>query len=431
MSESLPHRVIIVGGGFAGLNAVRALGRVPVAITLIDRRNFHLFQPLLYQVATGGLSPANIATPLRSIVERQKNCEVLLGNVRGFDATNRLVPIDGAQVPYDTLIVATGSRHSYFGHSEWEQFAPGLKTIEDATQIRRRMLTAFEIAERAADLEQRRQSLTIVIVGGGPTGVELAGTMAEIARHTLKREFRHIEPSDAQIILVEAGERVLPAFPSDLSQKAQASLERLGVVVRTKTMVADVTADHVLVNFGGAQEKIPTGTVFWAAGVEASPLGAALANATGAKLDRAGRIVVEPDLSLPGHPEILVLGDMASYTHQGEKLLPGVAPVAIQQGKFAAKLIAARLAGREPPQFHYHDLGNLATVGRSAAVAEFGKLHVSGFLAWLMWLFIHLLKLVGFGNRLLVLVQWGWNYFTYDRSARLITEPLAAEKHNN
>jgi NADH:ubiquinone reductase (H+-translocating) len=417
------HRVVIVGGGFGGLNAARALRRAPVNVALIDRRNFHLFQPLLYQVATGGLSPANIAAPLRSIVQRQTNCEVLLGDVRGFDVDNRFVHFDGTQLAYDTLIVAAGARDSYFGHPEWEAFAPGLKTIEDATLIRRRLLTAFELAERESNVDRRRRLLTFIIVGGGPTGVELAGTMAEIARHTLKREFRRIDPSDAQILLVEAGDRVLAAYPPDLSAKAQQSLERLGVVVRTKTMVADVAADHVLVKFGGAQEKLFTETVVWAAGVEASPLAEALAEATGAQLDRAGRILVQADLSLPDHPEIFVLGDMANYLHQDGKQLPGVAPVAIQEGRFVAKLINARLSGRPLPTFRYRNLGNMATIGRSAAVADFGKLHFSGFLAWVMWLVIHLMNLVGFRNRLLVLVQWGWNYFSHDRSARLITGP--------
>jgi NADH dehydrogenase len=350
--------------------------------------------------------------------------------------------------------VAAGARDNYFGHSEWEQFAPGLKSIEDATHIRARLLTAFERAEREAELDHRRALLTFVIVGGGPTGVELAGTMAEIARHTLKHEFRHIDPADAQILLVEAGERILAAYPPDLSEKAQRSLERLGVVVRTKTMVADVAADQVTVEVGGARERLPPHAVVWAAGVAASPLAQALADATGAKLDRGGRIVVEPDLSLPGHPEIFALGDMANYSHQDGKPLPGVAPVAIQQGRFVAKLINARLRGRRGlsrfcalfgakwdghrrlsdgpplpdgcpnqrlPTFRYRDLGNLATIGRSAAVAQFGKFHVSGFLAWLLWLTIHLMKLVGFRNRFLVLVQWAWNYFTFDRSARLIT----------
>jgi NADH dehydrogenase len=415
-----PPHVVIVGGGFGGLSAAKALRRAPVKITLIDRRNFHLFQPLLYQVATGGLSPANIAAPLRTIVARQKNCDVLLGEVTGFDIANRMVHLDGDHLQYDTLIVAAGATHSYFGHPEWEPFAPGLKTIEDATEIRRRMLLAFESAEREVEVEERHKLLTFVVVGGGPTGVELAGTMAEIARHTLKHEFRHIDPTDSQILLVEAGDRILPAYPPDLSAKAQQSLERLGVVVRTNTMVTNVADGHVMVKFAGTEERLATSTAVWAAGVAASPLAKVLAEAIGAKLDRAGRIAVEADLSLPGHPEILVLGDMVSYTQDG-KPLPGVAPVAIQQGEFVAKLITARLRGRPLPTFRYHNRGNLATIGRSAAVADFGKLHVSGFIAWMLWLVVHLLNLVGFRNRLLVLIQWAWNYFTFDRSARLIT----------
>jgi NADH dehydrogenase len=420
MAESPKHHVVIVGGGFGGLNAARALRRAAVQITLIDRRNFHLFQPLLYQVATGGLSPANIAAPLRAIVAKQPNCDVMLGDVKGFDVDKRILKLDGDQISYDTLIVAAGARHSYFGHPEWEPFAPGLKTIEDATEIRRRMLLAFESAEREVEVEQRHKSLTFVVVGGGPTGVEMAGTMAEIARLTLKHEFRHIDPSDSQILLVEAGDRVLPAYPPDLSAKAQHSLERLGVVVRTNTMVTNVGESEVIVKFAGTVERLATSTVVWAAGVEASPLAKALAEASGAKLDRAGRVSVEPDLSLPGHPDIFVLGDMISYTQDG-KPLPGVAPVAIQQGRFVARLIAARLRNRPLPTFRYRNLGNMATIGRSAAVADFGKLHFSGFIAWMMWLVVHLMNLVGFRNRLLVLVQWAWNYFTFDRSARLIT----------
>jgi NADH dehydrogenase len=428
MASAPEHRVVIVGGGFGGLNAARALRRAPVRVTLIDRRNFHLFQPLLYQVATGGLSPANIAAPLRWIVERQENCEVLLGEVHEFDVPNRLVLVNGTQIKYDTLIVAAGARHSYFGHPEWEAYAPGLKSIEDATRIRARLLNAFEQAERETDVGRRRMLLTFVIVGGGPTGVEMAGTVAEIARHTLKHEFRRIDPSDSQILLVEASERVLAAYPPDLSEKAQRSLERLGVVVRTKTMVTNVAADHVLLQFGGSEERLPTQTVIWAAGIEASPLAKRLSESTGAKLDRAGRIVVEPDLTLPGHPEIFVAGDMANYSHQDGDPLPGVAPVAIQQGKFVARLIKARLFGRPLPKFRYRDYGNMATIGRSAAVADFGKLRVSGFLAWMLWLVVHLMNLVSFRNRLLVLVQWAWNYLTYDRSARLITEERVARR---
>jgi NADH:ubiquinone reductase (H+-translocating) len=428
-----PHRVVIIGGGFAGLNAARALRRAPAQITLVDRRNFHLFQPLLYQVATGALSPANIAAPLRSIFERQANCQVFMGEVNGVDVEHRVVLVDGADVPYDTLIVAAGGRHSYFNHPEWEPPAPGLKTIEDATEIRRRVLTAFEKAEREADPARRRMLLNFVIVGGGPTGVELAGALADISRHSLKHEFRHIDPSESQILLVEAGERVLGAYPPELSTGAQTALERLGVAVRIKTMVTGIGNDHVLLQWGGATERLPTSTVIWAAGVAASPLAKTLAAQTGAALDRAGRIQVEPDLSLPGHPEVFVLGDMANYPHQTGEPLPGVAPVAIQQGRFVARLIDRRLRGRPLPKFRYRHLGSLATIGRRAAVADFGKLRFGGALAWILWLFIHLMNLVNFRNRLLVLLQWGWNYFTFDRSAWLITgtesyEPVATKK---
>ncbi|HEY3393817.1 MAG TPA: NAD(P)/FAD-dependent oxidoreductase [Lacipirellulaceae bacterium] len=421
MSSSSHHRVVVVGGGFAGLNAARYLRRAPAQVILIDRRNFHLFQPLLYQVAAGGLSPANIAAPLRWILERQANCEVFLGEVRDFDVASRHVLFDGAKIPYDTLIVAAGGRHSYFGHPEWEPLAPGLKTIEDATEIRRRIFTAFELAERETDVGRRRMLLTMVIVGGGPTGVEMAGAAAEIARHSLSQEFRHIDPADAQILLIEAGDRVLGTYPPELSAKAQSSLERLGVTVRTKNMVKAITHDMVTVEWAGGREEIPTQTVIWAAGVAASPLAQHLAAATGATLDRAGRLVVEPDLSLPSHPEIFVLGDMANYSHQDGKPLPGIAPVAIQQGRFVAKLIKSRLRKKRPPAFHYRDRGTLATIGRSAAVADFGKLRFSGFFAWFLWLMIHLMNLVSFRNRLLVFIQWGWNYITYDRAARLIT----------
>ncbi len=417
-----PHRVVIVGGGFAGLTAARAMRRSPVEITLVDRRNFHLFQPLLYQVATGALSPANIAAPLRAILERQRNCTVLLGDVRGFDVDARNVLLADGVLPYDTLIAAAGARHSYFAHPEWVPLAPGLKTIADATEIRRRVFSAFETAEREADAERRRESLTFVIVGAGPTGVELAGALAEIARHSLTREYRRSRPADACILLVEAGERVLPSYPPELSETAWASLERLGVTVRTGTMVAAVAADHVVLESKGTTEEVATRTVLWAAGVQASPLARRLGDATGAMLDRAGRIAVERDLSLPGHPDIFVLGDMGSYPHQTGAPLPGVAPVAVQQGTFAARLIDARLRARPLPVFRYRDLGSLATIGRSAAVADFGRLRFGGSVAWILWLFIHLMKLVSFRNRVLVLVQWAWSYITYDRSARLITE---------
>ncbi len=382
-----------------------------------------MFQPLLYQVATGGLSPANIAAPLRAIVERQKNCEVLLGEVRGFDVANRIVQLDGDQIGYDTLIVAAGARHSYFGHPEWEAFAPGLKTIEDATEIRRRMLSAFESAEREAEIEQRHKLLTFVIVGGGPTGVEMAGTMAEIARHTLKHEFRHIDPSDSQIVLVEAGDRVLAAYPPDLSAKAQQSLERLGVIVRTNTMVTDVAADHVMLKFGGTQERLATTTVVWAAGVEASPLAKLLAEGTGASSIGPAAFRSSPTFLCP------VIRKFSYWeTWRITRIKAKSRCRALRRSRFSKAgswptSSWRGLCGRSLPTFHYRNLGNMATIGRSAAVADFGKVHFSGFIAWMMWLVVHLMNLVGFRNRLLVLVQWAWNYFTFDRSARLITGP--------
>jgi NADH dehydrogenase len=427
----MPHRVVIVGGGFAGLNAARALKRAPVDVTLIDSRNFHLFQPLLYQVATGALSPANIAAPLRSIFERQRNCHVLLGEAAGIDVMNRRLIINGLgrrEIEFDSLIIAAGSRTAYFAHPEWEPLAPGLKTIEDATEIRRRLFTAFELAERESDATRRRTLLNFVIVGAGPTGVELAGALSEISRHSLAREFRSIDPSEAQIVLIERGERVLAEYPPDLSAKALRSLERLGVTVYTKTMVTSVAADHVVLSASGETETLSTGTVLWAAGVQASPLAKSIAEVTGAPLDCAGRLIVEPDLSLPGHPHIFAIGDIANYSHQTGEPLPGVAQVALQGGVYVAKLIRRRLAGGAMPPFHYRDLGSLATIGRRSAVAKFGKLRFSGMIAWLLWLVIHLVKLINFRNRLLVLIQWGWNFLTYDRSARLITGPPGESK---
>jgi NADH dehydrogenase len=420
-TATLPRRVVIIGGGFAGLHVAMGLKRAPVQVTLIDRRNFHLFQPLLYQVATGGLSPANIAAPLRDILARQRNCQVLMGDVTNIDVSRRCVQFADREIEYDVLVVAAGATHSYFGNQDWEAFAPGLKTIEDATEMRRRILTAFEAAERTENLEQRRRLLNFVIVGAGPTGVELAGALAEIARHSLKNDFREIDPTVAQVVLIEAGERVLPAYPPELSAKAEQSLHHLGVTVRTRTAVEKITVDGVSLRTANGTEFLATNTVLWAAGVQASPLAKLLATATGAALDRAGRIAVQADLSIAGHPDVFVLGDMASCMGDDGKPLPGVAPVAISQGKYIAKLIKARLKGRTIPAYRYRDLGSLATIGRSAAVADIGKWHFSGFLAWLMWLFIHLMKIVSFRNRLLVLMQWGWSYFSYDRSARLIT----------
>jgi NADH dehydrogenase len=415
------QRIVIVGGGFGGLYAARRLGRAPVHVTLIDRRNFHLFQPLLYQVATGGLSPANIAAPLRAVLKRQRNTEVLLGEVTDIDVAGRRVLLRDVAIPYDALVIATGARHHYFGHDEWEPFAPGLKTVEDATEIRRRILFAFEAAEREPDPERRRAWLTFVVVGGGPTGVELAGTIGELARHTLRGNFRNINPADACILLVEGTDRVLPSYIPSLSAKATRALARLGVRVRTGALVTDVQHDTVTIRRGSASECVAAHTILWAAGVEASPLGRALARATGVALDRVGRVQVGPDLTVPGHPELFVIGDLAHCPGPGGKPLPGVAPVAIQQGRYVADLIRRRLEGGTSAPFHYHDRGSMATIGRAAAVADFGWIRLSGHLAWLAWLFVHLVYLIEFGNRLLVLMQWAGNYFTRNRAARLIT----------
>jgi NADH dehydrogenase len=415
------HHVVILGGGFGGLSAAEGLRKAPVQVTLLDRRNFHLFQPLLYQVATGVLSPANIASPLRAVLQRRRNVRVLLAEATDIDVPNRRVVLSDGEMAYDTLIVATGARHHYFGHDEWEQLAPGLKTVEDATDMRRRILLAFEAAERETDPERLRAWLTFVIVGAGPTGVELAGALAEVARYTLRRDFRAINTARARILLLEGMERVLPPYPPKLSAKAAAALARLGVSVWTDTVVTDIQPGVVTVRRHDHSEQIETHTVLWAAGVLASPLGRLLARATGAALDRAGRITVEPNLTLPGHPEIFVIGDLALFPHQGGKPLPGVAPVAIQQGRYAANLILARLRGQSLPAFRYKDLGNMAVIGRGVAVADLGWLRMSGFPAWLAWLTIHLMNIIQFHNRLLVLVQWGWTYITRNRAARLIT----------
>jgi NADH dehydrogenase len=415
------HRVVILGGGFGGLSAALALKNAPVEITLLDRCNYHLFQPLLYQVATGSLSPANIASPLRQILRRQKNTKVLLAEAVDIDASNRRVILSDGEVLYDTLIVATGSTHQYFGHDEWEKFAPGLKTVEDATAMRRRILLAFEAAERESDPAKLKAWMTFVIVGGGPTGAELAGALGEIAHDTLTHDFRDIDPSRTQIILVEGTDRALPTYPPKLSEDARKMLVRLGVTVRTGAMVTDVKADSVTIREGDRTESIPTRTVLWAAGVLASPLGIALSKKAGAPVDKVGRVLVNPDLSVPGHPEIFVIGDLANFSHQTGKPLPGVAQPAIQQGRYVGKAIQARLRNKTLPPFHYFDKGNLATIGRGAAVADLNWLQISGLPAWLIWIFIHLLYIVQFQNRLLVLLQWAWLYLTFDRSARLIT----------
>jgi len=425
------HHVVIVGGGFGGLHAVRSLRRVPVQVTLVDRRNFHLFQPLLYQVATGALSPANIASPLRAILKHQLNVRVLLAEVVDFDVPGGRVILDDGSLSYDTLILAAGAGHHYFGHPEWEPYAPSLKTVDDATAIRRRVLMAFEKAERELDSERRCGWLTFVVVGGGPTGVELAGAIAELSRHTLLKEFRLINTAEARIILVEGLDRVLPTYPPSLSARAAAALSRLDVVVRTRTLVTDLGPEAVTVRAGLGEERVTSRTVLWAAGVEASPLAPLLARSSGATTDRAKRIVVGPDCSLPGHPEVLVIGDMAYCRDSSGNPLPGVAQVAIQQGRYAARLIQARLKGRVSPPFAYRDYGTMATIGRAAAVADLGWLRLSGYVAWLVWLFVHLMSLVGHQNRVLVLVQWAWNYFTRNRSARLITGVLPSRKQEN
>ncbi|HWO72361.1 MAG TPA: NAD(P)/FAD-dependent oxidoreductase [Dehalococcoidia bacterium] len=414
-------RVVIVGGGFGGLTAARHLRDAPVEVMLLDRRNFHLFQPLLYQVATGGLSPANIAAPLRSILRKQGNARVLLAEVTGFDLSRRRVICDDAEVEYDFLIVAAGSRHHYFGHDEWETYAPGLKTIEDALEIRRRVLLAFEAAEKEADSAEAAAYLTFVIVGGGPTGVELAGAIAEMARYTLKRDFRALQPANARIVLVEALPRVLPTYPEPLAREAEASLRRLGVDVLTSTTIEGLDEAAALLKRNDKVQRIEARTVLWAAGNRTSSLAEALRQASGAQADGAGRLFVAPDLSLPRYPEVFVVGDMARFEQDGQPL-PAVAPVAIQEGAYVAQVIRERLAGRQPPKpFRYRNRGMMATIGRSAAVADFGWLRLHGFLGWIIWLTVHLLNLAQFENRLLVLIQWAWNYFTYGRSARLIT----------
>jgi NADH:ubiquinone reductase (H+-translocating) len=405
--------VVIIGGGFAGLTAARTLARKPVQVTLIDRKNHHTFQPLLYQVATAGLSPGDITAPIRWVLRRQRNAEVLLAEVSAFDLDRRRVRASDLEFEYDYLIVAAGASHAYFGHNEWEPLAPGLKTVEDAMEIRNRVLLAFELAERQAANGDDASPLNFVVVGAGPTGVELAGTLAEITRTALAKDFRKIDPRRARIILLEGGKRVLPAYAEDLSASAQRQLQHLGVEVRTSAIVTGISSQAVHV--GG--EVLPATVTLWAAGVAASPLGKLL----GVPVDRAGRVQVERDLSLSGHREVFVVGDLSSLQDEQGNRLPGLAPVAIQEGKAAAKNIARDLAGRQREPFRYFDKGSLATIGRAAAVGQIGKLHISGFTAWLAWLFVHITYLIGFRNRFVVLFSWAWSYWTYDRGVRLIT----------
>ncbi len=415
-------RIVIVGAGFGGLLTARALGDVPARITVIDRSNHHVFQPLLYQVATAGLSPADISAPIRHVLRGQKNTEVLLAEVTGVDTAQRVVHLQSPTTgetwtePYDYLVLGTGAGSSYFGHDDWERYAPGLKTIPDATAIRRKILLAFENAETELEHDPTRTTaadLTFVIVGGGPTGVELAGAIAELARHDLARDFRHIDSTSARILLVEAGPRILPSYPESLSNATVRQLEHKGVKVKTHTMVEQITEDGVVCN----GEFLPTKLVLWAAGVQASPAGRWL----GAEMDRAGRVFVQPDLSVPDHPEIFVLGD-AAHVEQDGKLLPGIAPVAMQEGRYLGRLLAARLGGKsEDKPFRYWDKGSLATVGRAYAVADLGWIKLSGVIGWLVWTVVHIFYLIGFRNRLIVMLQWAWIYLTFQRGARLIT----------
>jgi len=418
MNQGKPH-VVILGAGFGGLYAARALKRAAVQVTVVDRRNHHLFQPLLYQVATAALAPGEIAEPIRGILSRQNNVRVFLAEARQIDTEARKVMLRDGELTYDYLIVATGGQYSYFGHDDWKRYAPGLKSLEDALYIRRRILLAFEKAEREQDTTQRKKLLTFVIIGGGPTGVEMAGAIAEISRQVLVRDFRQIDPREARVLLLEAGPRILSTFPEELSAKASESLRRLGAEVRTNASVTDLEPEAV----GVGGERIDAATILWAAGVAASPLVASL----GVPLDRPGRVIVEPDLSIPGRREVFVIGDAGVFLHQTGKPLPGVAPVAMQQGRHVAENIRRELAGRPREAFHYVDKGQLATIGRAAAVCDFGRTRFSGFVAWVIWLFVHIFFLIGFENRLIVLLRWAWSYVTFSRSARLITGSMEEE----
>jgi NADH:ubiquinone reductase (H+-translocating) len=422
------HRVVVIGGGFGGLQATAKVSRAPVDVTLVDRRNFHLFQPLAYQVATGALSPGEICYPLRAIFKRRDNVRVLMAEVTGFDLASRRVELEpigqsGMSIAYDTLIVAGGSQYSYFGHDDWRAAAPELKSLEGALELRRRILRAFEAAEVEPDPDRSAAWLTFVIIGGGPTGVEMAGQIGEIARDT-RRDFRAIDSRQARILLVETSDRLLGTFPASLSAKAARSLQRLGATPRLGETAVAIDDQAVRVQHqDGAVEHIPARTVIWAAGVEASGLASTLGKLTGAETDRAGRVTVEPDLSLPGHPEVIALGDMVRIRRDGDAplVLPGLAPVAMQEGRYAGRLVRNRLRGRRTPPFRYRDKGNLATIGRASAVADLNFVRLSGFIAWIGWLVVHLWYLIGFQNRLLVIIRWSFSFFTHGRGARLIT----------
>ena len=436
MTKAQPsqHRVVIVGGGFGGLYAAKSLDQSLFNVTLIDKRNFHLFQPLLYQVATGGLSPADIASPLRVVLSGQKNTTVMLDEVTNIDPENCRVTLRSAELPYDTLIIATGVSHHYFGNDHWSDYAPGLKTIEDALNIRQRIFLAFEAAERESDPVKRQAWLTFVIIGGGPTGVELAGALAELAYHTLREDFRHIDTAETRVILLEGLDRVLPPYPENLSTKAKADLEHLGVTVKTSTMVTHIEDHTVTTKQGDRLESIESRTILWAAGVKASPLGQVIAERTGAELDRAGRVMVNPDLSLPQYTNLFVIGDLAHYAHQTGNPLPGIGAVAMQQGSYVARYLKAQQVGQTLQPFTYSDAGNLAVIGRNKAVADLKFTQLSGFPAWFIWIFVHIFYLVEFDNKLVVITQWIWTYLTRNQGARLITgrdvlPPMQVERH--
>ncbi|BAU13574.1 FAD-dependent pyridine nucleotide-disulfide oxidoreductase [Leptolyngbya sp. NIES-3755] len=416
------HRVVIIGGGFGGLYAAQSLKNADVDVTLIDKRNFHLFQPLLYQVATGTLSSADISAPLRSILSRQKNACVLMDEARDIDPENQQVITSRGAIPYDTLIVATGASHHYFGNDQWKDDAPGLKTVEDAIEIRRRIFLAFEAAEKETDPEKRKALLTFVVVGAGPTGVEMAGAIADLANHTLKQDFRSIDTTETQILLVEGLDRVLPPYPADLSVKAAEQLTKLGVTVRTKTKVTQIEGEKMTLESDDQTETISAKTILWAAGVKASGVGRVISDRTGASLDRVGRVMVESDLSVPNHPNIFVIGDLAHCADPEGKPYPGVAPVAMQEGKYVARLIKARLQSRSLDRFLYKEFGSLAVIGQNAAVANLGGIHLSGFIAWFIWIVAHVYFLIEFENKLVVMIQWVWSYVTRARGARIITD---------
>jgi NADH dehydrogenase len=416
-----PHRVVIVGGGFGGLYAARELGKSSVHLTLIDKRNFHLFQPLLYQVATGGLSPGDISSPLRAILNKYENICVIKGNVTSVEPDRQMVYADGETIPYDSLIIATGAGHHYFGNPHWGRNAPGLKTVEDAIQMRQKIFQAFESAEREKDRGKCRALMTFVVVGGGPTGVELAGVLAELAYSTLRKDFCNINTRESRILLLEGMERILPTYPPKLSKKADKSLQKLGVKILTNTFVTEINEGAVKFKTGGNTSTIASHTILWAAGVKAGDFGEFLAQKTGANQDKSGRVIVEPDLSLPNYPNIFIIGDLTHYAHQTGNPLPGIAPVAMQQGRYVARLLKKRLKGKRVPPFRYFNKGNLAVIGRNKAVADFGFTGFSGWVAWLIWIFVHIAYLIEYDNRVLVLFQWATNYFTRKRGARLIT----------